>query len=68
MTDEEYIAKAMLLGMEYMPTPANGGGVFRKRVATGRVYGTAIYDYFDRDTLEVRWAGRSEVDKPLLHG
>lgn len=51
-TDEEYMAKAMLLGMQYVKSGLLSIKIFRKRVGDGRFAGTALFSYFNADTLE----------------
>lgn len=71
MNIEEYEAKAMLLGMEAIATtipPSTKFTVlFRKRVRTNIYPGTALFSYYDADTLEpiASLTERSEVDMTL---
>ncbi len=63
MTDEEYTAKGMLLGLEYVSIHGRAG-LFRKRVADGKYVGCALYNYYRADTMELVIENRSELDRP----
>jgi hypothetical protein len=65
---DEYITKAMLLGMKWSGIHPHKGGfipMFKKRIEDAPFRGCAIYCYYNADTLEPLEGlkRRSEIDQ-----
>jgi hypothetical protein len=71
LTAEEHQARAMLLGMEYIPcsTMINDKFyvVYRRRIGPNRFGpGFADFEYVNAETLEVVMPARSELDMTMV--